>query len=97
MTAYQRLIFIIGAIIIKISNSLILFFSNAALNLKQIPFEYKTIDLLARIKNPVPTDLDEKNPMGQVPVLEVVENDKITYLSQSLPIIEFIEESYPGI
>lgn len=67
-----------------------------ALNIKQIPFEYKTIDLLARIKNPVATDFDDKNPMGQVPVLEVLDNNKTTYLSQSLPIIEFIEESYPG-
>ena len=34
--------------------------------------------------------------MGQLPVLEVDQAGKITYLVQSLPIMEFLEESYLG-
>ena len=34
--------------------------------------------------------------MGQIPVLELIEdNKKPVYLVQSLPIIEYLEEKYP--
>jgi len=67
------------------------------LQLKKIEYDYKTIDLLAKVKNPDAKILDhDKNPMGQIPILEVDDGKKKEYLVQSLPIIEYLEEVYPG-
>lgn len=61
-----------------------------ALHYKNIPFEYYAINLL---KNEQNSDGYKKiNPQGEVPSL--IHNKKI--LSQSLPIIEYIDEIFPN-
>lgn len=66
------------------------------LALKRIDYEYKTINLLKLSKGLDHASFGGVNPMNQVPVLEVIKDGKSDYLFQSLPIIEYIEESYPG-
>lgn len=66
------------------------------LNLKRIDYEYKTINLLKLFRGEDHVAFGGINPMNQVPVLEITKDGKKDYLFQSLPIIEYIEESYPG-
>jgi maleylacetoacetate isomerase len=60
-----------------------------ALMLKGIAFEYKAINLL-KGENKSPEHL-KKSPLGSVPVLEI--NSEL-YLTESMAIIEWIEEVY---
>lgn len=66
-----------------------------ALGLKQLAYEYVAVDLLTSAqKTP---EYHDKNPMQQVPTLELVEDDGRThFLVQSLPIIEFLDERFGG-
>jgi len=64
------------------------------LGLKQLPYEYTAVDLVHGANR-----TDEylgKNPSGQVPTLEITEDDgaRIT-LTQSLAILEYLEERWP--
>jgi maleylpyruvate isomerase len=65
-----------------------------ALNLKELAYEPVIVNILANAQ-----ESDEyrgKNPMAQVPTLEVEENDgRVHVLTQSLPIIEYLEERWP--
>lgn len=67
-----------------------------ALNFKAVPCEFAHIDLLKK-ENRSPEHL-LRNPMGSVPVLEVIDDPsmKLKFLTESLPIIEWIEERFPG-
>lgn len=62
-----------------------------ALNLKGIPYEYKSIHLLKNGGEQHSQAYHELNPMGLVPTL--VDGD--TILSQSIAIIEYLDEEYP--
>ena len=66
-----------------------------ALHVKQIPYEYVVINILKRDQF---ADLYRaKNPMSQVPTLEITEDDGTVHaLTQSLPIIEFLDERFPA-
>jgi maleylpyruvate isomerase len=64
------------------------------LGLKQLPYDYVAVDIT---KGEQLSDAyRSKNPIGQVPTLEVIEDDgeRLT-LTQSLPILEYLEERWP--
>ncbi len=66
-----------------------------ALALKGLAYRYEAVHL---VKDGGEQKLPEylaKNPAGQVPTLELVENETRRFLPQSLPIIEFLDERWP--
>lgn len=66
----------------------------AVLASKNIPFKYEAVNLLNG--NQHDEDHLDRNPMHQVPALKVVHDDGQThYLTQSLAIIQYLEEKYP--
>ena len=69
-----------------------------ALALKQLAYEYVAVDIIAPGggANKTPAYRD-KNPMMQVPTLEITEDDgRVHALAQSLPILEFLDERFGG-
>lgn len=62
-----------------------------ALNLKRIPYEYKAVHLLRDGGEQHSVEYTELNPQALVPTLV----DGSTVLSQSLAIIEYLDEAYP--
>lgn len=67
----------------------------AVLALKKIPFKYETIHLLDGEQHSNHF-VDTINPMHQVPALKVVDrNDQAHLITQSLAIIQYLEELYP--
>ena len=65
-----------------------------ALGLKELAYEYVVVNI---VKHDQHTDAYRaKNPMSQVPALEITEDDgSVITLAQSLPIIEYLEERFP--
>jgi maleylpyruvate isomerase len=64
-----------------------------ALEIKGIRPEFIPLDLLTgESEKP---EHRARNPMGYVPVLEVVDHGKTHFLSESVAIIEWLEEAYP--
>lgn len=66
-----------------------------ALQHKGIPVEYEPIHLVREGGRQNTDDYRAKNPMRTVPLLEWQEGDKVHRLSQSLAILEFLEELFP--
>jgi maleylpyruvate isomerase len=67
-----------------------------ALGLKNLPYEYLPVHLVRDGGEQTSAAHRERNPMGQVPALEVVEDDgTVRYLSQSVAIIEYLEDRWP--
>lgn len=63
------------------------------LGLKKIPFEYVVVNILKRDQHA--EAYRDRNPMAQVPTLEVTEDDGTTRaLTQSLPILEYLDERF---
>ncbi|MDO4696866.1 MAG: maleylacetoacetate isomerase [Neisseria sp.] len=62
-----------------------------ALNLKQLPYEISTVHLLRNGGEQKTTEYAAVNPQQLVPTLE----DKGLLLTQSLAIIEYLDEAYP--
>lgn len=62
-----------------------------ALGLKGLAYEYVVVNILKAEQHAA--GYTAKNPMGQVPTLEL---DDGTMLVQSLPILEYLEEVYPA-
>ncbi len=67
-----------------------------ALNLKRLPYEYVIVNI---VKNDQHADTYRaKNPMAQVPTLEVTEDGGARHaITQSLPILEYLEERWPEV
>ena len=64
------------------------------LGLKQLAFEYVAIDILHGGQEA--HAYRAKNPMAQVPTLEITEDDGTRIaLTQSLPILEYLDERWP--
>jgi len=63
------------------------------LGLKKLPFEYVIINIVKREQH---ADLyRQKNPMAQVPTLEITEDDgSVHAINQSLPILEYLDERF---
>jgi maleylpyruvate isomerase len=64
-----------------------------ALGLKGIDYEYVPVHLLEGEQHA--SDHASRNPMEQVPVLEVEHAGRVHRLGQSLAIMEFLEEAFP--
>jgi maleylacetoacetate isomerase len=62
------------------------------LHLKGIPFDYKSVHLIKDGGEQRSAEFMEKNPSKLVPVLQTPEGD---YLTQSLAILEYLDELYP--
>jgi maleylpyruvate isomerase len=64
------------------------------LHWKGVEFEYRAVDLRAG------TQFEgahrARNPMGQVPVLEIEEDGRVHHLAQSMAILHFLEERFPS-
>ena len=67
------------------------------LQLKGLAYEYVPVNITQKGGEQQRTDAYRaKNPMMQVPTLEVVEDDgSVHMLAQSLPILEFLEDRFP--
>jgi maleylpyruvate isomerase len=64
------------------------------LGLKELAYEYVVINILHKDQHTAA--YLAKNPMAQVPTLEITEVDgSVHAISQSLPILEYIEERWP--
>ncbi|HEU4613146.1 MAG TPA: maleylacetoacetate isomerase [Kofleriaceae bacterium] len=64
------------------------------LGLKQLPYEYVIVNILHREQHA--DAYRARNPMAQVPTLEITEDDgTVRAIAQSLPILEYIEERFP--
>ena len=64
------------------------------LGLKQLPYDYAIVNIVAREQHAAA--YRSKNPMAQVPTLEITEDDGTVHaLTQSLPILEFLDERFP--
>ena len=65
------------------------------LELKGLPYDYVAVNI---VKHEQGADAYRaKNPMMQVPTLEITEDDGAVYvLTQSLPILEYLEERFPN-
>lgn len=66
-----------------------------ALHLKGLAFRYQAVHLVRDGGEQKHDEYRAKNPMAQVPTLEIVEGELRRFLPQSLPIIEYIEEHWP--
>jgi maleylacetoacetate isomerase len=67
------------------------------LQLKGLAYDYVAVNITNKGGEQQRTDAYRaKNPMMQVPTLEVIEDDgSVHMLAQSLPILEFLEERFP--
>jgi maleylpyruvate isomerase len=65
------------------------------LNAKGIPYEYRAINLDPRTTEQDSAGYERINPMRQVPVLEWEEGGSVRRLSQSVAIVEYLEELRP--
>ncbi len=64
-----------------------------ALALKGIPYEYVALNLVDQEQ--FREEHRARNPMGQVPVLDVLDGERVLRLVQSMAIIEWLEERFP--
>ncbi len=71
-----------------------------ALALKGLAYRYQAVHLLNDGGEQKRPEYRAKNPMAQVPTLEIIEpgpqDGRHLYLTQSLPIIEYLEERWPS-
>jgi maleylpyruvate isomerase len=66
-----------------------------ALGLKGLEYEVVPVHLLEGGGQQHADEFKARNPMAQVPVLEVQEGAKTVELAQSIAIFEYLEEAYP--
>ncbi len=64
-----------------------------ALHLKGVAFEYRAVDLRQGVQ--FSDEHRGRNPMSQVPVLEVEQTGRTNHLCQSMAILEWLEERFP--
>ena len=67
-----------------------------ALGLKRLDFEYVSVNLVHKDQHA--EVYRARNPLAQVPTLEITEDDGVKRtLAQSLPILEYLEERWPEV
>ncbi|MFW5966863.1 MAG: maleylacetoacetate isomerase [Persicimonas sp.] len=66
-----------------------------ALRLKGLDYEYEAVHLLEDGGRQHTEEHHERNPMEQIPVLEVDIDGQTRHLAQSMAILEFLEETHP--
>ena len=70
------------------------FRTRIGLGLKQLPFEYVAVNIVTG--DQLTDAYKAKNPSGQVPTLEIIEDGgERILLTQSLAILEYLEERWP--
>jgi len=67
-----------------------------ALQLKEIPYQYIPVNLVKDGGEQYKPEHQARNPMSQVPVLEWQQGSETRRLSQSMAIIEYLDETGPG-
>jgi maleylpyruvate isomerase len=67
-----------------------------ALEHKDIPYETVPVNLIANGGEHLKEPFRDRNPMAQVPLLEIDEGTSSIRLAQSLAIIEYLEERWPN-
>jgi maleylpyruvate isomerase len=61
---------------------------------KQLAYDYVVVNIVSGDQQRA--DYRAKNPLAQVPTLEITEDDgRVTALTQSLPILEYLDERWP--
>ena len=66
-----------------------------ALGLKKLAYDYAVVNIVKREQH---IDAHRtRNPMGQVPALEITDDDTVRTIHQSLPILEYLEERFPEV
>jgi maleylpyruvate isomerase len=65
------------------------------LNLKGLAYDYQPVHLVKDGGEQKTDTHRARNPLGQVPVLEVEADGKVVHLSQSLAILQWLDEVYP--
>jgi maleylpyruvate isomerase len=68
-----------------------------AMNLKGVAYEYVPVNLVANGGEQNASAYRAMNPMGQVPTLALEEGGTTRYLTQSIAILEYLEEQYPAV
>jgi maleylpyruvate isomerase len=64
------------------------------LGLKELPYEYVVVNIVKREQHA--DAYRARNPMAQVPTLEITEDDgTLRTITQSLPILEYLDERFP--
>lgn len=66
-----------------------------ALGLKGLAYRYEAVHIVRDGGEQKRPEYLAKNPMAQVPTLELIEGDVRRFIPQSLPIIELLEERWP--
>lgn len=66
-----------------------------ALNFKDVPYKYVAVHLLEDGGQQHADAFRGKNPMRQVPLLEIEEGAETIHLAQSVAIIEYLERRFP--
>ena len=66
-----------------------------ALGLKGLPFEYASVHLMRDGGQQHEPEFVAKNPLSQVPVLELEDSGDTVRLVQSMAIIEYLDERFP--
>lgn len=64
-----------------------------ALGIKQQPYDYVGVNIVKGAQ--LEEGYRAKNPSAQVPTLEVIEHGTSRLITQSLPILEYLEERFP--
>jgi maleylpyruvate isomerase len=67
-----------------------------ALGMKGLAYEPSFVHLVRSGGDQHQADFRRKNPLGQIPVLELDEAGSPVFLTQSLAIIEYLEERFPS-
>ncbi len=65
------------------------------LHLKALDFEYRSVDLAGASEQFADVHRS-RNPMAQVPVLEVEEGGRTVTIAQSMAILEYLDERFPS-
>jgi maleylpyruvate isomerase len=63
--------------------------------LKKLPFEYVPVHLVRDGGDQHRAEHRARNPLGQVPVLEIAGEAEPVYITQSLAILEYLEDEHP--
>lgn len=68
-----------------------------ALELKGLAYEIRPVHLVKDGGEQLRDDYRKKNPMAEVPTLEVPDGDGVAWLAQSVAILEYLEEVHPEV
>ena len=68
-----------------------------ALELKGLAYELRAVHLVKDGGEQLHDDYRAKNPLAELPTLEIPDGDGVVYLAQSVAILEYLEEVHPEV